>query len=124
METKNVKTLKNELKDLAAQITTTKEERKTVNFTGERTIKSNYSWLTDAQEAAFVVARLKREFRYRHVAYCMLRSKTLEQIENHNRDTTENLDMFEVKRIMKEYDWSPEEKAAFVERRSRVAEVA
>ena len=56
METKNVKTLKNELKELAEKIRVAKQERKTVRFNGERTLKSTSSWYSDAEYAAGVVA--------------------------------------------------------------------
>ncbi len=124
MKNKNVKTLKNELKQLAEEIKVAKNERKAVRFTGKRTIKSKSPYYSDAQEAAFVAIERKRQYRHKHVAYCMLHGKQLEQIEPKHRDDTESLDMRLIKAIMKEYDWSPEEKEAYIERHKTKLEVA
>jgi hypothetical protein len=120
METK-LQTLKNELKDLASQIKTAKQERKSVRFTGTRTIKSPNSWLTDAQYAFEVAKDLKEEFRSKHIAYCMIRGKEYEDIEKEVKSGNgPNWSL--INRTVERYDFTPEEKAAFAER--KVSEVA
>jgi len=66
--------LKAELKALAKEIRQWKSWRKPINRRG-----------TDLQQwdVDFKVFILKREFRHRHIAYCMLRGRTYEQIENY-----------------------------------------
>lgn len=125
---RNIDLLKNEIKRLATEIKVAKHERKTVRFNGERTIKSKNNWCSDAELAAEHVHKLKKEIRHHHIAYCMLRGKTLEQIEPNTRPTDrfdrKYRDMAYVKEIMKEYQWSPEEIKAYQERQAKVEQVA
>jgi len=84
---KTINDLKVNLKELAGKIHTAKQERKTVHFKGKRTIKSKYSFFSDDQYAAHVVIpELSSEFRVKHIAYCMLRGKTYEEIEPKVKD--------------------------------------
>jgi len=126
---RNIDKLKNELKRLAEEIRTAKQERKTVNFNGKRTIKNTSKWCTDALFCAELAIKLKKEFRHKHIAYCMLRGKTLDEIESTTK-TTENpydrkyRDMDYIDQLLTEYAWSPEEIEAYYERQAKVAEVA
>jgi hypothetical protein len=61
--------LKAELKVLAQQIKTLKPQRKQL-----------------ANGYVPGLAATQHEFRYKHIAYCLLRGRTLEQIENKVRD--------------------------------------
>jgi secreted Zn-dependent insulinase-like peptidase len=117
METK-LQTLKNELKELASRIHTAKHERKTVRFTGTRTIRSKYSHLTDAQYAAYLARELGEEFRHKHIAYCMIRGKTYEQIEQFGGP---ELSWSWIKDLITEYDFTPEQKEAFARKKELVA---
>ena len=117
--TKNVKTLKNELKKLAEEIRTAKKERKS-SYTGERVYTSTI-W-KDYEVAAMKAQKLSDTFRHMHIAYCLLRGRSIEEVEPKNRKDNEP-NMSFVHKIMKEYDWSDEEKAAYLERK-KLREVA
>ena len=117
---KNVTTLKQELKVLAKTIRTAKQERKTVHFTGERTMKSPYSWQSDATYACEEAEKMAYEFRHKHIAYCLLRGRTMEQIEQKVNDGNEPNHSY-IKQLIEEYDWTPEEKKAFAERNAEKA---
>lgn len=125
---RNIDKLKNEIKRLVAEVKVAKQERKTVRFTGEHTIKSTNQWCSDAERAYLLSLELKKEIRHHHIAYCMLRGKTLEQIEPNTR-TVDHFDpkyrnMDYVKEIMNKYAWSPEEIKAYRERQVKVEQVA
>jgi hypothetical protein len=118
---RNIDKLKNVLKELATEIRVAKQERKSVHFKGERTIKSTNQWMSDAECAYHRVIALKDEIRHYHVAYCMLRGKELEQIEPNTKpsDMKDGLSMNRVERIMDEYAWSEAETEAYLERQAK-----
>lgn len=122
-EQKNVKTLKEELKVLAQNIKTAKQERKTVRFTGTRTLKSPYTWQDDADYACEQTRKLSYEFRHKHIAYCMLRGKSYEVIEPKVRQGNEP-NMRYVQSLIEEYDWTEEQKKEFAERNKQMKESA
>jgi hypothetical protein len=99
--TKNIIDLKNELKELAAEIKVAKKERKSKYFTGtERVYKS--SWADDHIAAQIAVFNMRFEYRIKHVAYCMLRGRHYEEIEN-NVKPYNTINMNRVKKYMVEY---------------------
>lgn len=69
-----METLKIRIKNLAAQQTATKNQRKTVSFSGERTMS--------ASEAQWRAMSNKDQLRHLYLAYGMLRGMTVEQIES------------------------------------------
>lgn len=105
---KNIDTLKAELKQLAEQIHIAKQERKTVRFTGERTIKSKFSWQSDATAAKFLALNLKDEFRHKHIAYCQLRGTPRDLIEPKVKDGNEPNETL-ISQLVYEYYNQPEE---------------
>ena len=91
---KNIDTLKKELKELAKEISIAKPQRKTVHFTGERTMTPD--------RANTVCIRNKYQFRHMHIAYCEMRGKTREQIEPKVREGNYTNEMF-IQKIKDEY---------------------
>jgi hypothetical protein len=85
--------LKKELKDLAKEIKLWKFLRKPVNRKDTRL----QQWDVD-----YNVFRYKREFRHKHIAYCLLRGRSYEQIEQPRDDNKP--DMIYVQMIMDEYE--------------------
>lgn len=65
--------LKSEIKKLVAEQMALKPQRKTVHFTGERTIP--------ADQATLEVIVNKGSLRHLYIVYGLLRGKTLDQIE-------------------------------------------
>ena len=64
------KDLKSEIKALAAKQKATKEQRKTVKFTGTRSLTP--------KEAQLLALRQKEELKHMYIAYALLRSKSIE----------------------------------------------
>lgn len=64
------KDLKSEIKALAAKQRETKEQRKTVKFTGTRSLTP---W-----EAQILALRQKEELKHMYIAYALLRGKSIE----------------------------------------------
>lgn len=64
------KDLKSEIKALAAKQKATKEQRKTVKFTGTRSLTP---W-----EAQILALRQKEELKHMYIAYALLRGKSIE----------------------------------------------
>jgi len=60
--------------------------------------------------------RKRRNYRHHHIAYCELRGKTRDQIEKPKYHMP---DEFEIERIKKAYAWTPEEIAAYNERKAK-----
>ncbi len=83
-----MKTIKQNLKEQAKTIRTLKDA---IN-SGMR--EGKYVWREQGD-----LLRAQRKFRYEHVAYCMLRGRTYEQIENKVKPENE-IDMEGVKKIM------------------------
>jgi len=65
--------LKSEIKKIETEQKSLKPQRKTVHFTGTRTVPAN--------QATYEVQVNKASLRHLHIAYGILRGKTLEQIE-------------------------------------------
>lgn len=90
----NLKKLKQELKEIASQLKTNKPlYRKTVSAydksSKEQVDKRGNKYLTkdseignQAYKLLSTVAKAKHEFRHKHIAYCLLRGRTMEQIES------------------------------------------
>lgn len=83
-----MKTIKENLKAQATQIRALKDA---IN-SGMRAGK--YVWREQGD-----LLSATRKFRYEHVAYCLLRGRTYEQIENKVKPENE-IDMYRVKQIM------------------------
>jgi hypothetical protein len=71
-----IRELKEELKGLAVQIRKGKRECKEHQKTHGGS--SDFEWRTEADI-----------YRYKHIAYCLLRGRTMQQIENKNRKGNE-----------------------------------
>lgn len=88
---KTVKDLKEELKKLAVEIRELKSHRPLSN-------RSDWSlWCLDAE-----IRSKSRETRHKHIAYCLIRGRTYEQIEQKCREDN-NPDFKLVDKITKEY---------------------
>ena len=85
--------LKAELKALAKEIKLWKFLRKPANREDTR-LKQ---WDVD-----FNVFKYKREFRHKHIAYCLLRGRQYEEIEQPREDNKP--DMIYVNMVMEEYE--------------------
>ena len=70
-----IKKMKEELKELAKSIKTNKPLFKDAQRSGNW--EKQWKYCTIAKSS---------EFRYKHIAYCILRGRTLEQIEGKNRE--------------------------------------
>jgi len=71
---KNIQELKNAINEIATTQKVLKQNRKTVNFIGERSIP--------AYEAAYKVQSNKYELRHMYLAYGILRGKDLKTIDS------------------------------------------
>lgn len=58
-----------------------------------------------------------QKYRCYHIAYCELRGKTREQIEIPRENNLPN--QYTIDKIKQEYAWTPEESAAFEERKAK-----
>jgi len=90
----NIQKLKNELKSLASQIRETKQSRKEPRKESLWKIQSR---LYDQ----------KFEFRHKHIAYCLLRGRTMEQIEKPGEDNLPCQSVID--KHMETYAWEPRE---------------
>ena len=93
---KNILKLKNELKSLAKSIKETKLSRKEPNRNGESL------WKIQSR-----CDSLSYDFRHKHIAYCLLRGRTMEQIEK-PREGNEPSQHY-IDKYMEEYAWEPRE---------------
>ena len=80
-----MKKMKQELKELASEIRDTKPQRKLVHFTGKRTMGHH--------EAQYRVERLSSEYRHKHIAYCLMRGRTMDQIEQPAEDNKHQINV-------------------------------
>src|SRR4030043_392970 len=88
---KNTKSLKEELKVSAVEI------RELKNETKETQKKGNY-----AGSLQYALFKLSREYRHKHIAYCLMRGRSYEQIERKCREGNEpNKDL--IQEIIHEY---------------------
>lgn len=88
---KTIKNLKEEQKSLALEIRTNKNNIK------EKQRNGDY-----AGDQQYLLLKQKREYRHKHIAYCMLRGRSYEQIENKCRE--DNKPSFDtIKGYMDEY---------------------
>jgi len=89
-----MKNLKEEQKALAGKIKDNKKDIKERQRNGDYAGHQQYNLL-----------KQKKEYRHKHLAYCMMRGRTYEEIENKCReDNKPNMDI--VKEIMDEYSKS------------------
>lgn len=70
MKNLTIKDLKSAIKDLSIKQRQTKEQRKTVKFTGKRSLKP---W-----EAQLLALKQKEELKHMYIAYALLRNKPVE----------------------------------------------
>lgn len=82
-----MKTLKNEIKNLVEVQRELKNQRKTVNLVGDRTIEPS--------EAAWKHGLNRHNLRLMYAAYGVLRGKNYSQIENHYTEDEHPLKAFE-----------------------------
>ena len=96
--------LKLELKELALQIKTQKPEYKqsqrACSLADSKDPKINDLW-RDRSSKFYSLYGSKNIYRHKHIAYCLLRGRTIEQIENKNREGN-GPNMTFVNKIMKE----------------------
>ncbi len=84
-----------ELKGMAVQIRKLKKEIKDY----QREHNDCHPWRKHQ-----LLYAIRRDFRYSHIVYCMLRGRTMEQIENKTKTKTGNeIDMTSINSIMEEY---------------------
>lgn len=84
--------LKSELKQLAREIREWKNNRKQ----DKRRELGMRQWEIESK-----ITWRSYDFRHKHIAYCMLRGRTYEQIENYCKESP---DFDRIKRIMEEYE--------------------
>ena len=84
--------LKAELKDLASKISTDK--------IGEKDHQRKHDGCHSS--SIWKLLGIRREFRHKHIAYCLLRGRTLEQIECPSENNKPDLEA--VKRHLKDYE--------------------
>lgn len=94
---KNIQKLKAELKTKALNLKDTRARLKTEQRNG-----GGYK----AGTMQCGMLSLKRDFRHHHIAYCELRGRTRDQIENPHTDNHPN--EATIKRIKEEYAWEVE----------------
>ena len=93
METiKNIWTLKKELKQLAAELRTERAELKKEQREGK----------VEASIRQYTILKKRKNYRHRHIAYCLLRGRTYEQIESHCRQGNEP-DQTLIQELISEY---------------------
>ena len=105
---RNIDKLKKYLKETAAQIRTTRYQYKEAQRTGARI---SIIWNLIVQ-----LDKLRRDYRHHHIAYCELRGRQRDQIEQTHRKDTLRPNENEIQRIKKEYAWTPEEIEVYLER--------
>lgn len=88
-----IKQLKQELKDLTLVIREGKAFYKDCQR-GAKNWNDYYAWNRDKKDS--------RDYRHMHIAYCLLRGRTMEQIENKVRENN-SPNMTRVENIMREY---------------------
>lgn len=123
--------LKEELKELAQKIRNEKNTRKSTAQTFSKFQRENHTfndfyyrrisdaeWLPIEKEfwelykkqlaSAESVDIMRRDYRLKHVIYCLARGRTLKEIEPHNR-TGNHLDIISISRTAKKYglEWPP-----------------
>lgn len=86
--------IKQELGSIARQIKHLKSHRHSNSCPNENIRSRN------ANDAVM----LSKEFRHRHIAYCILRGKTIEKIEAHPPSISNLFDRSEVERFISEYE--------------------
>ena len=106
---RNIDKLKEQIKEKAVQI---------------RKARHNYRELQRARKSAYMalwdLQKLQKDFRHHHIAYCELRGRTRDQIEQ-PRDNNYP-DEGAINRIKTEYAWTPEEIVKYHEREARKRE--
>lgn len=90
-QVKNFKTLKAEQKEMAVKIRETKNETKETQKKNEYAGSLQYSLL-----------KLRSEYRHKHIAYCLMRGRSYEEIEPKCRENNKpNKDL--IQEIINEY---------------------
>jgi len=95
------KEIKSELKDLVKRI----RENKIALKAFQRENGGSQGMI------GYALKKLQGEFRHKHIAYCLMRGRTIEQIERKNKENNEP-DMIYVKSIVAEYTKREESFAA------------
>jgi hypothetical protein len=90
---KNIWTLKNELKQLASELRSDKAETKTAQKAGDS---------VKACTLQYKILRKRKTYRHKHIAYCLIRGRSYEQIEQHCRKGNEP-DQNLIQELIREY---------------------
>ena len=96
------KEIKSELKDLVKRI----RENKIALKAFQRENGGSQGMI------GYALKKLQREFRHKHIAYCLMRGRTIEQIERGGNKENNGPDMYYVKSIVAEYTKREESFAA------------
>lgn len=87
-----IQQLKLDIANLVTEVRQLKPQRKTINFTGIRTMSPN--------DAATRVSNIQFELRHLYIVYALLRGKTLDMVEP-NRKTEPS--QWQIERYMEKY---------------------
>jgi hypothetical protein len=100
---KNVWTLKNELKQLASELRNDKAEIKKIqkNPPRETTLCAD-GLIYCAGGLQYKILRKRKTYRHKHIAYCLIRGRSYEQIEQHCRKGNEP-DQNLIQELIREY---------------------
>jgi len=102
---RNIDKLKAYLTETANKIRQTRQQYKTAQ-------KANFTRV--ANKELFTLNCLRDDYRHHHIAYCELRGKTRDQIEQPRDNNIPN--EFEIKKIKEQYAWTLEEIEVYNER--------
>jgi len=105
---RNIDKLKTYLKQTAVQIRETRAKYKEAQ---------QANLIRVANKELFHLLCLSEDYRHHHIAYCELRGKTRDQIEQPRDNNAPN--EFKIKEIKNQYAWTPEEIAAYQERQKK-----
>jgi len=108
---RNIDKLKVKNKGLAKEIQDARIEHKE---TQRGNLRKDPVWKTEAR-----LKHLQYEFRHHHIAYCELRGRTRDQIEQTHRDDTPTPDEGYIRAIKDMYAWTPEEIEKYNERQAK-----
>jgi len=94
---KNIAELKKNIKDSSLKVRNLKNQRKTVNFKGDRTV--------EPYQAVLLLNQERFSLRLMHIAYGLLRGRSYEQIEKNVRDENKltEVDFFTINKLVEKY---------------------
>ena len=102
---RNIDKLKAHIKETAMQIRQTRLEHKKAQRANLIRVANKKLWTLEG---------LQEDYRHHHIAYCELRGKTRDQIEQPRDNNAPN--EFKINQIKEQYAWTPEEIEAYEER--------